>query len=70
MSGPGLPATLAAGQSASFNVTFTPTSGGAASGSLSVSSDASNGTAADSAYRHCGTILSLTSAPSSMNFAR
>jgi hypothetical protein len=41
-SGPTLPLTLAAGQTTSFNVTFAPTTGGNASGSLSVLSNASN----------------------------
>ncbi len=68
MSGPGLPATLAAGQSASFNLTFTPTSGGAASGSLSVSSDASNGVLAIPLTATAVTTGSLTSSPSSLNF--
>jgi HYDIN/CFA65/VesB family protein/ASPM-SPD-2-Hydin domain-containing protein/centrosomal CEP192-like protein len=39
-----VPATLAAGQSANFNVTFAPQSGGAVSGSLSIVSNASNST--------------------------
>ncbi len=37
-----LPATLAAGQSTTLSVTFTPQSGGSASGSLAIVSDASN----------------------------
>jgi len=41
-SGPSLPQTLAAGQSMSLNVTFSPLSAGAASGSISVSSNAAN----------------------------
>jgi hypothetical protein len=39
-----VPATLAAGQSANFNVTFAPQSGGAVTGSLSIVSNASNST--------------------------
>lgn len=42
LSGISLPATLAAGQSATFAVTFTPQASGAASASLSFSSNASN----------------------------
>jgi hypothetical protein len=42
VSGLNLPATLAAGQSTSFSVTFTPPSGGSASGNLSIASNASN----------------------------
>ena len=36
------PVTLSAGQSFTFNVTFTPAAGGSVSGSLSITSDASN----------------------------
>ena len=42
LSGLTLPFTLAAGQSKSFNVTFTPQAGGSASGSLAIVSNASN----------------------------
>ena len=42
ISGLGLPLTLAANQSVTFTATFTPPSGGAASGTLSVISNASN----------------------------
>jgi hypothetical protein len=48
LSGISLPATLAAGSSASFKVTFTPKTSGAASGSLSFASDAANSPAAQS----------------------
>ena len=41
-SGLGLPVTLAAGQSTSFGVTFAPTSAGSLSGSVAISSNASN----------------------------
>ena len=44
ISGLTLPATLAVGQSTNFNVTFTPQSGGAASGSVTLASDASDPT--------------------------
>src|SRR6266852_5504983 len=44
MSGLSFPATLAAGQSATFSVTFAPTTGGSASGNLSITSNASNPT--------------------------
>jgi Abnormal spindle-like microcephaly-assoc'd, ASPM-SPD-2-Hydin len=44
VSGLTLPLTLGAGQSASFNVSFNPQSGGPASGKISVLSDASNST--------------------------
>ena len=42
ISGLNLPVTLAANQSATFNVIFTPASAGAASGAVSIVSDASN----------------------------
>ena len=44
LSGLTLPVTLAAGQSKTFNVTFTPQAGGSASGSLAIVSNASNPT--------------------------
>jgi hypothetical protein len=42
MSGPTLPTTLAAGQSATFSVKFSPTAAGSVAGSLSLTSNASN----------------------------
>jgi hypothetical protein len=42
--GPGLPATLAAGQSTTFNAIFTPTSSGSKTGNLAITSDANNPT--------------------------
>ncbi len=42
--GPSMPATINAGQSTTFNAIFTPTSAGAASGTLTVNSDAGNPT--------------------------
>jgi hypothetical protein len=48
VSGISLPVTIAAGQSASFTVTFAPQSTGAASASLSFTSDASNSPAVQS----------------------
>jgi hypothetical protein len=48
LSGISLPATVAAGTSASFTVTFTPQSSGVASGSLSFTSNATNSPAAQS----------------------
>jgi hypothetical protein len=47
LSGISLPTTLAAGQSATFTVTFTPGASGAASASLSFSSNASNSPAVE-----------------------
>ncbi len=42
--GPSLPATINAGQSATFNAIFTPTAAGAASGTLTINSNAGNPT--------------------------
>jgi hypothetical protein len=42
--GPGLPTTLTAGQSATFNAIFTPLAAGAASGTLTINSNAGNPT--------------------------
>ncbi len=42
--GPGLPATLAAGQSTTFNPIFSPTSSGNKTGNLAITSDANNPT--------------------------
>ena len=42
LTGLALPVALAAGQSTTFNVTYTPQSGGAASGTLAIASNASN----------------------------
>ena len=44
VTGPNLPLTLAAGQSTTFNAIFAPTTAGAASGTLTISSNASNAT--------------------------
>jgi hypothetical protein len=44
MTGQALPMTLSAGQSTSFNVVFTPAAAGAASGALTINSNAINGT--------------------------
>jgi hypothetical protein len=63
-----LPATLAAGQSAAFTVTFSPTSGGVVAGALSVTSDASNSLLAIPLAATAVTAGSLTSAPSTLNF--
>jgi len=44
VSGPSLPVTLAAGQSANFSVVFTPSASGSVTGSLTITSNASNPT--------------------------
>lgn len=68
MSGMTTPMTLAPGQSANFNVAFTPTAAGAASGTLAISSNATNGTA-DIALSGTGTALgALSLSPSSLTF--
>jgi len=64
----GLPATLAAGQSATFNITFAPQSGGSASGSLSVTSNASNSTLRVSLSGAGATAGGLSASPSSISF--
>ena len=68
VSGLTLPVTLAANQAVSFNATFAPTSAGAASGSLSVVSNASN---SPLSIPLSGTALAagaLSASPSSANF--
>jgi hypothetical protein len=44
LTGPSMPATIAGGQSATFSVKFAPASAGAASGTLTINSNASNAT--------------------------
>jgi hypothetical protein len=68
VSGVGLPATLAAGQSASFSVKFTPTTGGSASGNLSITSNASNPTMTVPLSGTGVTPGSLTATASSLTF--
>ena len=64
-----LPATLASGQSRTFNVTFTPQSGGSASGSLSIVSDASNATLTIPLSANTATIGALSTSDSSLDFS-
>ena len=64
-----LPATLASGQSRAFNVTFTPQSGGSASGSLSIVSDASNATLTIPLSANTATIGALSTSDSSLDFS-
>jgi len=68
MSGMSLPTTLAAGQSTTFTVTFTPTTGGSASGTLSISSNASNPTLAVPLAGTGVTPGSLTATATSLSF--
>jgi hypothetical protein len=68
MSGMNLPVTLTPGQSATFNVTFAPQSGGSASGNVSIASNASN---ASLTIPFSGTGVtpgSLTASPASLSF--
>ncbi len=51
MSGMNVPVTLAPGQSATFNATFAPQSGGSASGNVSIASNASNGKSSEPEFR-------------------
>jgi Abnormal spindle-like microcephaly-assoc'd, ASPM-SPD-2-Hydin len=68
MTGLTLPLTLAAGQSATFTVTFTPTSGGAASGGLAIGSNASNSTLNIPLTANAATSGVLSTSDSSLNF--
>jgi hypothetical protein len=71
LSGVSFPVTIAAGQSASFNVVFAPKSSGSASGTLSLASNASNSTATES-MSGSGTATTttgtLTIAPAPLSF--
>lgn len=68
ISGLNLPLTLPAGQSAPFSVTFKPQSAGSASGALSLSSDASNGTLTVPLAGSAVTAGAMTAAPASLTF--
>jgi len=68
ISGMNLPATLAAGQTTSFNVTFIPTTGGSANGSLSITSNASNPSLSIPLSGTGVTPGSLTATASSLSF--
>ena len=68
VSGVSLPQTLSAGQSYSFNVTFSPTLSGTASGNLAVLSNASNSTLNVPLSGTGATLGQLSVAPSSMGF--
>ncbi len=68
VSGISLPLTLAAGQSTSFTVAFAPQASGAVSGSLSVTSNASNSTLSVALSGTGVTAGSLTASPSSVSF--
>jgi hypothetical protein len=63
-----LPATIGAGQSASFSVKFSPQSGGSATGNLSIVSDASNSTLNVPLSGSSTTPGSLTASPASLSF--
>ena len=67
-SGLNLPLALAGGQSATFDITFAPQSGGSASGSLSVTSNASNSTLQVSLSGAGATAGGLSASPSSISF--
>ena len=68
VSGVSLPVTISAGQSYTFNVTFTPTTAGSASGSLSVLSNASNSTVSIPLSGSEATQGQLSVAPGSVSF--
>ena len=63
-----LPTTLNAGQSASFNVVFSPTAGGAANSTLTVTSNASNASLSVPLTGAGATPGSLTPGTASLNF--
>jgi Abnormal spindle-like microcephaly-assoc'd, ASPM-SPD-2-Hydin len=67
LSGPSLPVTLAAGQSAKFSVTFAPAGVEAATGSVSIVSDATNSPATVSLTGTADSLL-LSPAPASLSF--
>src|SRR4029077_9023632 len=68
MSGMNMPVTLTPGQSATFNVTFAPQSGGSSSGQVSIASNASNATL-NIPFAGTGvTPGSLTASPASLSF--
>jgi hypothetical protein len=67
ISGPSLPMTLLADQSAVFNVGFTPTAAGSVTGSASVSSTASNSPASVS-LSGTGVTLLISGSPTSSSF--
>ena len=72
LEGVSLPFTIAAGNSASFNVAFKPTGSGTVSGSLSFTSNASNGSQASVPLSGTGTTTTtagqLSITPTSLNF--
>jgi hypothetical protein len=72
LQGVSLPFTIAAGNSSSFNVAFKPTGSGTVSGSLSFTSNASNGTKASVPLSGTGTTTTtkgqLSITPASVNF--
>ncbi len=68
ISGLSLPLTLAAGQSVTFGATFAPQSGGGASGSISIGSNASNSTMTISMFGTGMAQGQLAVTPASANF--
>lgn len=68
MTGLNLPVALAAGQSTTFNVTFTPQSSGAASGSLAIASNASNSSLSVPLTGNVATPGVLNTSDSSLSF--
>ncbi len=68
MTGLTLPVALAAGQSTTFNVTFTPQSSGAASGSLAIASNASNSNLSVPLTGNVATPGVLSTSDSSLSF--
>lgn len=68
MSGPALPYTLSGGQTLSLSVTYTPTGSSTTTGSLSVSSNASNSPVSFSLSGTGSTVAQLGASPASLSF--
>jgi hypothetical protein len=68
MSGLTAPVTVTAGASISFTVSFQPTTTGAATGSISISSNAGNSLSIPLSGTGVASILTLTASPASLSF--
>jgi hypothetical protein len=68
LTGLSLPVALAAGQSTTFSVTFTPQSGGAASGNLAIASNATNSTLSIPLSANVASAGVLSTSDSSLTF--
>jgi Abnormal spindle-like microcephaly-assoc'd, ASPM-SPD-2-Hydin len=68
ITGLNLPVTLAAGQSTSVNIAFSPTSSGSATGTLSLTNDGSNSPLSITLSANAVAASTLTASPTSFNF--